>query len=253
MDALLETLHIQRPEGYTVMNMTQALAAAEALGYPVLMRPSYVLGGQNMIIAYSDRDIKEYMKIILSHNIKNPVLIDKYIEGRELEVDAVCDGTDILIPGIMEHIERSGVHSGDSIAVCPAVHMDDGLKEMIYETTLKLCRGLHAVGIVNVQYIVSDNQLYVIEVNPRASRTVPYVSKVTGVPVVDLAVQVSLGRKLSDLGYGTGIYPPARLYCPLRFRCFPLKSSEVLIHSLDRKEIYRRGAWHRTEFKGGAL
>lgn len=208
-DALLETLHIQRPEGYTVMNMTEALAAAEALGYPVLMRPSYVLGGQNMIIAYSDRDIKEYMKIILSHNIKNPVLIDKYIEGRELEVDAVCDGTDILIPGIMEHIERSGVHSGDSIAVCPAVHMDDGLKEMIYETTLKLCRGLHAVGIVNVQYIVSDNQLYVIEVNPRASRTVPYVSKVTGVPVVDLAVQVSLGRKLSDLGYGTGIYPPA--------------------------------------------
>ncbi|HIT05608.1 MAG TPA: carbamoyl-phosphate synthase large subunit [Candidatus Scybalocola faecipullorum] len=205
-DHLLSKLNIKRPEGFTVMDTDGALDAAHHLGYPVLMRPSYVLGGQNMIIAFNDADIQEYMKIILAQGIENPVLIDKYLEGREIEVDAIYDGEDVLIPGIMEHIERSGIHSGDSIAVYPATHIDDDLKLMIIDTTKQLCKGLNATGIVNIQYIISKRQIYIIEVNPRASRTVPYLSKVTGVPMVDLAVKVSLGEKLKDLGYGTGVY-----------------------------------------------
>lgn len=205
-DELLERLHVKRPQGFTVKTEEEAVSAAKQLGYPVLMRPSYVLGGQNMVIAFGDDDIKEYMKIILSQGIENPVLIDKYLEGREIEVDAVFDGENILIPGIMEHVERSGIHSGDSIAVYPAAHIDDEIKAKIAETTRKICEGLSAVGIVNIQYIISQRELYIIEVNPRASRTVPYLSKVTGVPVVDLAVRVSLGEKLENLGFGTGVY-----------------------------------------------
>ena len=205
-DALLESLNIARPKGDTVMCVEEALEAARSLGYPVLMRPSYVLGGQNMIIAYRDEDIEEYMEIIMRQKQENPVLIDKYLSGREIEVDAICDGTDILIPGIMEHIERTGVHSGDSIAVYPSPHIDKAVADLILETTRKLCKGLGATGIINLQYILMNEQIYVIEVNPRASRTVPYLSKVTGVPMCDLATRVSFGQKLKDIGYGTGLY-----------------------------------------------
>lgn len=205
-DELLETLGIKRPKGYTIMTAQEALEAARALEYPVLMRPSYVLGGQNMIIASCDEDIEEYMEIILRHKQDNPVLIDKYLSGMEIEADAICDGEDILIPGIMKHVERTGVHSGDSIAVYPANDIDDDLAAVIVETTEKLCKGLHAVGLINLQYIIMDKTLYVIEVNPRASRTVPYLSKVTGVPMCDLATKVSLGYRLRDLGFGTGLY-----------------------------------------------
>lgn len=209
-DNLLESLNIRRPKGYTVMTKQEALDAAHALTYPVLLRPSYVLGGQNMTIAFGDDDITEYMDIILSHRIENPVLIDKYIEGKELEVDAVYDGEDVLLPGIMEHVERAGIHSGDSIAIYPAAHIDDRTAERLAQTTKELCRGLNVTGIVNIQYILAKGEIYVIEVNPRASRTVPYLSKVTGIPIVDLAVRVSMGEKLHNLGYGTGLYriPP---------------------------------------------
>lgn len=206
-DALLESAGIKRPVGYTVLNTDEALKAAHNVGYPVLMRPSYVLGGQNMIIAYCDEDIEEYMQIILSTMKDNPVLIDKYLSGKELEVDAICDGENILIPGIMEHIERTGVHSGDSIAVYPASDIDDEMTQKIIDVTEKLSRGLKAKGLINMQYILKDNEIYVIEVNPRASRTVPYISKVTGVPMCDLATKVSLDQKLTDLGFGTGLYP----------------------------------------------
>ena len=209
-DELLDRLHIAKPKGHTVMTEEEAIRAAESVGYPVLMRPSYVLGGQNMIIAFDEADIREYMKIILAQNIENPVLIDKYLEGTEIEVDAIYDGTDVLLPGIMEHVERSGIHSGDSIAIYPAMHLTPETEEKIAETTKKLCEGLNAVGIVNVQYIVADGEIYIIEVNPRASRTVPYLSKVTGVPMVDLAVKASLGMKLRDLGFGTGLYKKSR-------------------------------------------
>ena len=208
-DALLERSGIKRPKGHTIMSTEEALAAARDLGYPVLMRPSYVLGGQNMIIAYCDEDIEEYMAIILSHKQDNPVLIDKYLSGMEIEVDAICDGENILIPGIMEHVERTGIHSGDSIAVYPASDIDDDMSARIVATTETLCRELNALGLINLQYIIMDGEIYVIEVNPRASRTVPYISKVTGVPMCDLATKVSLGYKLTDLGYGTGLYKPS--------------------------------------------
>ena len=211
-DSLLESLGIKRPAGYTVMTADEALAAADKLTYPVLMRPSYVLGGQNMVIAYHADDITEYMNILLEHSVKhsieNPVLIDKYVEGLEIECDAIYDGEDILIPGIMEHVERTGVHSGDSIAVYPSPHIDDECAEKIVSASKKLCEGLNSVGIVNIQYIVSGGELYVIEVNPRASRTVPYLSKVTGVLMVELAVRAALGETLSDMGYGTGLKKP---------------------------------------------
>ncbi len=208
-DALLERAHIRRPKGCTIMTAEEALDAARQLGYPVLMRPSYVLGGQNMIIAYCDEDINEYMEIILSHKQDNPVLIDKYLSGMEIEVDAICDGTDILIPGIMEHVERTGIHSGDSIAVYPASDIGDDMSAKIVSTTETLCRELHGIGLINLQYIIMDGEIYVIEVNPRASRTVPYISKVTGVPMCDLATKVSLGYKLKDLGFGTGLFKPS--------------------------------------------
>lgn len=205
-DKLLSDLNISRPKGFCVMTLKEALSAANSLGYPVLMRPSYVLGGQNMIIAHCDSDIEEYMAIIFAQKQDSPVLIDKYLCGREIEVDAICDGDEILIPGIMEHIERTGIHSGDSIAVYPAVHIEDCMAKIILEQTTKICKALNAYGLVNIQYIVAGEELYVIEVNPRASRTVPYLSKVTGVPMCELATRVSLGEKLSVLGYGTGIY-----------------------------------------------
>ena len=205
-DELLELHHIKRPEGYTVMTTDEALSIANRIGYPVLMRPSYVLGGQNMIIAFTDDDIKEYMAIILSHNIENPVLIDKYLMGIELEVDAICDGRDILIAGIMEHIERTGIHSGDSIAVYPSWNINDRLRQDIINCTKNLSVSLKISGLVNIQYCIYKDELYVIEVNPRSSRTIPYISKVTGVPMVDLATRCMLGEKLSDMGYGTGLY-----------------------------------------------
>jgi len=210
-DALLEELQIKRPKGFGVMTEEQALEAAEKLGYPVLMRPSYVLGGQNMIIAFSAEDIKEYMEIILRQKQDNPVLIDKYLSGREIEVDAICDGClpkgggDMLIPGIMEHIERTGVHSGDSIAVYPALNISDELAANIYDVTKKICMALNVRGLVNIQYVLYENEIYVIEVNPRASRTVPYISKVTGVPMCELATKVSIGESLTSLGYKSEI------------------------------------------------
>ncbi|MCL2088382.1 MAG: carbamoyl-phosphate synthase large subunit [Oscillospiraceae bacterium] len=216
-DNLLGDLGINRPAGYTIMTESDALAAAQKLGFPVLMRPSYVLGGQNMIIAFTPDDIREYMEIIMRTRHDNPVLIDKYLSGLEVEVDAICDGNpetggggNILIPGIMEHIERTGVHSGDSIAVYPAMNIEDKMAEKLYEQTKKICLALDVRGLVNLQYIVIDDEIYVIEVNPRASRTVPYLSKVTGVPMCDLATRTAIGEKLTDMGYSSGIYkhPP---------------------------------------------
>ncbi|HRR90158.1 MAG TPA: carbamoyl-phosphate synthase large subunit, partial [Eubacteriales bacterium] len=204
-DVLLENLSIKRPKGYGVMTEAEALDAAQELGYPVLLRPSYVLGGQNMIIAFSPDDVKEYMEIILRQKQERAVLIDKYLSGREIEVDAICDGTDVFIPGIMEHIERTGIHSGDSIAVYPATHIDDELSVSIFEVTKNLCMALDVKGLVNIQYVLYEGEIYVIEVNPRASRTVPYISKVTGVPMCELATRVSVGQKLQDLGYTSGI------------------------------------------------
>ncbi len=205
-DELLEQHHIARAKGVTVMTKDEALEAANRIGYPVLLRPSYVLGGQNMIIAFNDADVDEYMDIILAQEIENPILIDKYLMGTELEVDAICDGEDILIPGIMEHVERSGVHSGDSIAVYPAWNVTDEMTDIIIKATRNLALSLKTKGLVNIQYIVYNGELNVIEVNPRSSRTIPYISKVTGVPMVDLATKAMLGEKLSDMGYGTGLY-----------------------------------------------
>ncbi|NLO96699.1 MAG: carbamoyl-phosphate synthase large subunit [Peptococcaceae bacterium] len=209
-DALLENLGLKRPQGYTVMNKQEALEVARKLGYPVLIRPSYVLGGQNMIIAFGDDDVSEYMDIILSSHIENPVLIDKYLSGIEIEVDAICDGEDILIPGIMEHIERAGIHSGDSIAVYPAQNLSGELISRIIAYSKKLALALKTRGLINIQYVIHAGEIYVLEVNPRSSRTVPFISKVTGVPMVEMATKAMLGQKLSEMGYGVGLYktPP---------------------------------------------
>lgn len=206
-DEILEKCGIPRPQGHTVMTTEEAINAAEDLGYPVLLRPSYVLGGQNMIIAHSKDDVIEYMGIITSHMIENPVLIDKYMMGTEVEVDAICDGEDFLIPGIMEHIERAGVHSGDSISIYPAQHLSDRIKRIIVEYTRKLAKELNVIGLVNIQYVVYNHEVYVIEVNPRSSRTVPYISKVTGIPMVDIATKIMFGAKLRDMSYQSGLYP----------------------------------------------
>ena len=209
-DELLEKYGIFRPKGESVMTLDEALTAAERLEYPVLLRPSYVIGGQNMTIAYTDDDVKQYMAIILAQGIENPVLVDKYMMGTELEVDCISDGEDVLIPGIMEHIERAGVHSGDSIAVYPPYNLNDMMLEKICDVSQKLALELGTQGLVNIQYLIYHNELYVIEVNPRASRTIPYISKVTGVPMVELATKIMVDQKLKDLGFGTGLYktPP---------------------------------------------
>ena len=209
-DALLEKYGFMRPKGCGVMTLEEALEAANNLTYPVLLRPSYVIGGQNMTIVHNDVEVERYMKKILSTGIENPVLVDKYMSGTEIEVDVISDGKDVLIPGIMQHIERAGVHSGDSIAVYPPFSLTDKMTQTVVDCSEKLALALGTKGLVNIQYLIYENQLYVIEVNPRASRTIPYISKVTDVPMVDLATKVMVGANLKDLGYGTGLYeaPP---------------------------------------------
>ena len=205
-DALLEKLNINRPKGKAVWNVEDGLCEAENIGYPVLVRPSYVLGGQGMEITYEEKELRHYLKHAFQKDKKNPVLIDRYLLGREIEVDAICDGEEILIPGIMEHLERAGVHSGDSITIYPSQNISDAIKAKILEYTKKIAIGLEVIGMVNIQFIEFKDELYIIEVNPRASRTVPYISKVSKVPIVDLATRVMLGEKLKDFGYGFGIY-----------------------------------------------
>ena len=208
-DKILEETGIPRAAGGTVYTAEEAKAVANRLGYPVLVRPSYVLGGQGMQIAFSDEEIEEFMAVINRYEQDHPILVDKYLQGKEIEVDAVCDGTDILIPGIMEHIERTGVHSGDSISVYPAPTISDTVKETIAEYSRRLAKALHVIGLINIQFIAMGEEVYVIEVNPRSSRTVPYISKVTGIPIVDLATEVIIGKKIKDLGYEPGLQPAA--------------------------------------------
>ena len=208
-DEILEKCGIPRPAGGTVFTAEEAKKVADELGYPVLVRPSYVLGGQGMQIAINDHDIEEFIGIINRIAQDHPILVDKYLQGKEIEVDAVCDGEDILIPGIMEHIERAGIHSGDSISVYPARSISEKTKRTIEEYTKKLARSLHVIGLINIQFIVCGEEVYVIEVNPRSSRTVPYISKVTGIPVVSLAAKVIIGGKIRELGYTPGLAPEA--------------------------------------------
>lgn len=204
-DEILEECCIPRPSGKTVFTAEEALEAANELGYPVLVRPSYVLGGQGMQIAINDEDVTSYMNIINRYTQEHPILVDKYLMGKEVEVDAVCDGEDILIPGIMEHVERAGIHSGDSISVYPTQNLSDKAIRVIEDYTRKLAKSLHVIGLINIQFIVYQEEVYVIEVNPRSSRTVPYISKVTGIPIVDLASKVILGAKIKDLGFEPGL------------------------------------------------
>ena len=211
-DAILEKCEIPRPKGHTVFTAEEAKKAANELGYPVLVRPSYVLGGQGMRIAVSDEDVEEYIGIINQIAQEHPILVDKYLMGKEIEVDAVCDGEDILIPGIMEHIERAGIHSGDSISVYPAQTISQKAKDTIAEYTRRLAQALHVIGMINIQFIVVGEDVYVIEVNPRSSRTVPYISKVTGIPIVPLATRVILGRKIKELGYTPGLQKEAEYF-----------------------------------------
>lgn len=224
-DALLEKFNIHRPVGCGVSTEEEAVAAAERIGYPVLLRPSYVIGGQNMRIVHDEKEVRLYMRRILAQKIDNPVLVDKYMMGVELEVDVISDGEDVLIPGTMEHIERAGVHSGDSIAVYPPYSINDKMTQTIVDCSEKLALALGTKGLVNIQYLIWHGELYVIEVNPRASRTVPYISKVTGVPMVDVASSVMLGGKLRDAGYGTGLYRTPPYYAVK----FPVFSFEKLI------------------------
>ncbi len=205
-EELCEKLQVSRPKGMTVLTEVEALEAAAKLEYPVLMRPSYVLGGQNMIIARNSADIKEYMKIILAQKIENPILIDKYMEGTELEIDCICDGKDVLIPGIMEHVERTGIHSGDSIAVYPPWNFTEEMTKTVVEKSTAMALALGTKGLVNIQWLFYKGQLNIIEANPRSSRTVPYLSKVTGVPMVELATRAMLGEKIKDMGFGTGLF-----------------------------------------------
>ena len=211
-DEILTKCNIPRAKGRTIFTTEEALNAAHELGYPVLVRPSYVLGGQGMEIAYSDRNIEDFMRIINMTVQEHPILVDKYLMGRELEVDGVFDGTDVLIPGIMEHVERAGVHSGDSIAVYPPLHLEEKHRQLILQHTKNMAMHLGVIGLINAQYILYNDDIYVIEVNPRSSRTIPYISKVTGVPIIDLATRVMLGEKLADMEYGTGIYKEADYY-----------------------------------------
>ncbi|MCI8992839.1 MAG: carbamoyl-phosphate synthase large subunit [Eubacterium sp.] len=208
-DKILEETEIPRAAGGTVFTAEEAKEVANRLGYPVLVRPSYVLGGQGMQIALSDEEIEEFMAVINRYTQDHPILVDKYLQGKEIEVDAVCDGTDILIPGIMEHIERTGVHSGDSISVYPAPTISDKVRDTIVEYTKRLAKTLHVIGLINIQFIAMEEEVYVIEVNPRSSRTVPYISKVTGIPIVDLATKVMVGHTIKSMGYTPGLQPQA--------------------------------------------
>ena len=210
-DELLEKLDINRPKGKAIWSVNEGIEQAKKLGYPVLVRPSYVLGGQGMEITYDENKLAQYLKDAFLRDTKNPVLIDKYLTGREIEVDAICDGEDILIPGIMEHLERAGVHSGDSITMYPSQNISDEIKAKILDYTKKIALELNVLGMVNIQFIEFHGELYIIEVNPRASRTVPYISKVSKVPIIDLATKCMLGAKLKDLGYGTGVYKEPKL------------------------------------------
>lgn len=205
-DEALEKCGILRPKGDTIFTVEEAKNVANRLGYPVLVRPSYVLGGQGMAIAYDDQEIEEFIKEINKIAQEHPILVDKYMLGKELEVDAICDGEDVLIPGIMEHLERAGIHSGDSISVYPTQTIEKRHQDKIIEYTEKIAKELNVIGVLNIQFIISNDEVYIIEVNPRSSRTVPYISKVTGLPVIDIATQVILGKKLKDLGYGVGVY-----------------------------------------------
>ena len=211
-DAFLEKIGIKRPRAVSVNTVDEALIAARILGYPVLLRPSYVIGGQGMSVVRSEDEVRDFMRIILSGNTGNSVLVDKYMPGTELEVDCICDGTNVLIPGIMEHVERAGIHSGDSIAVYPPYNLSDSLTDLVTKTSVEIARELGTKGIVNIQYLVQDGELYVIEVNPRASRTVPYMSKVTGIPMVDLASRAMLGESLTDMGYESGLVKATKYY-----------------------------------------
>ena len=208
-DGILEQCQIPRPQGGTVYTIDEAIKVANELGYPVLVRPSYVLGGQGMQIAINDEDVRQYIGIINQITQEHPILVDKYLVGKEIEVDAICDGEDIIIPGIMEHIERAGIHSGDSISVYPAQTISQIAKDTIEDYTRKLAKALHIVGMVNIQFIVCQDEVYVIEVNPRSSRTVPYISKVTGIPIVPLATRAIIGHKIKDMGYPVGLQPEA--------------------------------------------
>ncbi|MBP1753709.1 MAG: carbamoyl-phosphate synthase, large subunit [Firmicutes bacterium] len=228
-DKILEECGIPRPEGKTVLTTEEALSAAKELGYPVLVRPSYVLGGQGMQIAISDEDIIEFMKIINMTVQEHPILVDKYLMGKEVEVDAVCDGEDILIPGIMEHIERAGIHSGDSISVYPSQSVSRKVKVDIVNYTKKLANSLHVIGLINIQFIIYNDKVYVIEVNPRSSRTVPYISKVTSLPIVDIATKVILGEKIKGLGYTPGLWPESE-YIAIKMPVFSfekLRGAEI--------------------------
>ena len=228
-DAILEKCEIPRPKGHTVFTAEEAKKAANELGYPVLVRPSYVLGGQGMRIAVSDEDVEEYIGIINQIAQEHPILVDKYLMGKEIEVDAVCDGEDILIPGIMEHIERAGIHSGDSISVYPAQTISQKAKDTIAEYTRRLAQALHVIGMINIQFIVVGEDVYVIEVNPRSSRTVPYISKVTGIPIVPLATRVILGHKIKELGYTPGLQKEAEYFAikmPV-FSCEKIRGADI--------------------------
>lgn len=218
-DAILEQCNIPRPKGMAVFSKAKAVLAANSLGYPVLVRPSYVLGGQGMQICYNEDDVKEYIQAINIVKQEHPILIDKYLMGTELEIDAICDGEDILIPGIMEHLERAGVHSGDSISVYPTQTIPARVKQKIVDYSYKLSMALKVIGLVNIQFVYYKKEVYVIEVNPRSSRTIPYISKVTNVPAVDLATACTTGKKLKDLGYGTGLYPESA-YCAVKVPVF---------------------------------
>lgn len=269
-DAVLEKCKIPRPQGDTVFTEQEALKVANKLGYPVLLRPSYVLGGQNMIIAYNDKDIIEYMEIINRTKQENPILIDKYLMGKELEVDAICDGKDVLIPGIMEHLERAGVHSGDSISVYPTQSIYQKHKDIIVDYTIRLAKALNVIGLVNIQFVLYNDIVYVIEVNPRSSRTIPYLSKVTNVPMVDLATKCILGFKLKDLGYGTGLYKESE-YIAVKVPVFSFEklhdvdtqlgpemksTGEVLGIAKDFNEALLKGlvgAGFKLKKKGGVL
>lgn len=212
-DEALNNCGILRPKGSTIFTVEEAKQVANRLGYPVLVRPSYVLGGQGMAIAYDDTEIEEYINEINTVAQEHPILVDKYILGKEVEVDAICDGEDILIPGIMEHLERAGVHSGDSISVYPTQNVEKIHEDKIIEYTSKIAKELNIIGILNIQFIISNGEVYIIEVNPRSSRTVPYISKVTNLPMIEIATRVILGEKLRNLGYGTGLYRKSEYIC----------------------------------------